>query len=155
MASPSLPLGLDQFAQGVVQYIDTYPAQQHSRIFIPVAFGDLPPTLAMVDTGSPWCILSPEEAHALDLDLVGDFLEDTKNILSGGEVKGKLYRVPVSLEAEEGAGITVMATVFIPVLMPYQEWHYPNFLGLSGFLEKTRFAVDPENNLFYFGAIAS
>jgi hypothetical protein len=32
-------------------------------------------------------------------------------------------------------------------------WDLPNFLGLSGFLERIRFAVDPGSNLFYFGAL--
>jgi len=38
-----------------------------------------------------------------------------------------------------------------PILKSGQAWSYPNFLGLDGFLSRIRFAVDPTENVFYFG----
>lgn len=58
----------------------------------------------------------------------------------------------IGLEAEKGESLTVDATVFVPKLED-QEWRHPNFIGLSGFLERIRFAIDPDNNYFYFGAL--
>jgi len=45
----------------------------------------------------------------------------------------------------------VQATFFIPALLPGESWNFPNFLGLDGFLNRIRFAVDPAENIFYFG----
>src|SRR5687767_9383309 len=55
------------FAQGMVSYWDYEPTQRHSRIVIPVSFGNVA-TSAILDTGSPWCVLSPEEALATGID---------------------------------------------------------------------------------------
>jgi len=44
-------------------------------------------------------------------------------------------------------------TMFIPQLQSGESWLLANFLGLSGFLERVRFAVDPANCMFYLGPI--
>lgn len=154
MPSPNLPLGPDEFAQGVVRYSDVDPSQQQRRMIVPVTFGDTVTTFAIIDTGSPWCVLGPDDAKGLT---VGYRIEEegpqTLWLRGGYKCTGWLYRIPVSLEAEEGTGITIEALVFIPKLDASQEWFVPNFLGLDGFLERIRFAVDPEHNLFYFGAL--
>jgi hypothetical protein len=41
--------------------------------------------------------------------------------------------------------------LFVPEMEPDEVWSYPNFLGLSGFLDRIRFAVDASDNAFYFG----
>lgn len=33
------------------------------------------------------------------------------------------------------------------------DWTGPNFIGYEGLLQRIRFAIDPEANLFYFGRI--
>jgi len=53
----------------------------------------------------------------------------------------------------QGQDLEIEATVFVPTLPPGETWRHPNFIGLSGFLERIRFAVDPEENAFYFGLI--
>ena len=40
---------------------------------------------------------------------------------------------------------------FIPILEPGDVWSHPNFLGLDGFLNHIRFAIDAQENAFYFG----
>jgi len=65
-----------------------------------------------------------------------------------GLIRGTLHRGPIRLHADEGEPLDVDATVFIS-----PDWQGPNFLGYEGFLQRIRFAVDPETNLFYFGRI--
>ena len=65
---------------------------------------------------------------------------------------GKLVRVKIGLRAERGGDdLDVDATVFVPKLRPGVVWPHPNFIGLDGFLNRIRFAVDPSENTFYFG----
>jgi hypothetical protein len=152
MSPASLPLGSDEFVQGMVPYADFDGTQQHTRIIIPVTFGNMTFTTAIVDTGAPWCVLRPEETYGLNVN-VFENLGDETLIIRGGAYTGKLYRMPVSLEADAGAGLTVEAKVFIPILEQGQVYSLPNFVGFEGFLELIRFAVDPGQNLFYFGSL--
>ncbi|NDJ76943.1 MAG: hypothetical protein GYB65_11865 [Chloroflexi bacterium] len=62
--------------------------------------------------------------------------------------------MPISLEAEVGQSVTVEATVFVPRVNAGEPPLPLNFLGLIGFLDQIRFAVDPAHNQFYFGTIA-
>ncbi len=62
--------------------------------------------------------------------------------------QGALYRLPVRIHADEGESLEVEATVFLS-----PDWPGPNFVGYQGLLQRIRFAVDPETNLFYFGQI--
>jgi hypothetical protein len=147
-----LPSG---FVHGVTKYRDDDPSQPHSRILTPVYFDrDPQKVLAVVDTGAPWCILSPDDAAAAGIDYQVEGESGNVMIIRGSTVNGWLcFGIPVHIEAAKGRGITVPSTVFIPELEPGQIWDLPNFLGLSGFLERIRFAVDPGNNMFYFGAL--
>ncbi len=65
-----------------------------------------------------------------------------------GRFGGRLYRGLITLPVDEGEPLDVDATVFIS-----PDWRGPNFLGYEGLLQRIRFAVDPESNLFYFGRI--
>jgi hypothetical protein len=65
-----------------------------------------------------------------------------------GLLRGSLYRVPVRIPADEGDPLDLEATVFFS-----PEWHGPSFIGYEGLLQRIRFAVDPEENLFYFGPL--
>jgi hypothetical protein len=62
-----------------------------------------------------------------------------------------LVQVQIELQAHVGQNLAVPATVFIPELEPGQDWNLPNFIGLTGLLERVRFAVDAPENGFYFG----
>lgn len=143
------------FAQGVTTYRDDDPSQIHSRIIVPVRFNnDSQEVLAVVDTGAPWCILSPSDAVAAAIDYQNEGEWGHSLIIRGSNISGWLCMdIPVHIDAERGTGISVPSTIFIPELELGQIWNLPNFLGLSGFLERIRFAVDPGTNLFYFGAL--
>lgn len=104
------------------------------------------PVLAVVDTAAPWCIFEPGVAAALRRTF-----SPLRNVVLStrlGRFGGTLYRGSITLVAEEGENLDVDSTVFIS-----PDWRGPNFLGYEGFLQRIRFAVDPENNLFYFGRI--
>jgi hypothetical protein len=59
-----------------------------------------------------------------------------------------LYRVPITFPGLLGEALDLQATVFVST-----DWPGGNFLGYQGLLQRIRFAVDPEANLFYFGQI--
>lgn len=72
--------------------------------------------------------------------------------MRGISYRGSLVRATLALQASAGADLAIEATLFVPVLDPGEVWPWPNFLGLDGFLNRIRFAVDPTENVFYFGA---
>jgi hypothetical protein len=126
---------------------DTFP-----RIFIQISIEGIG-TDAFLDTGAPFVVCKPEIAEVLGLDpAVGEPL--TNYILRDLRLSGHLHRMTVILLAEQGDSLPVDATVFVPELTPAQEWgNYPAVIGLTGFLERIRFAVDPSQDQFYFGAL--
>ena len=141
------------FASAMTRYTDHYPGDEKlARIVVPLRLQNVRyQVLAVVDTGTPWCILDPEIAERVHVSQRAEFLfEDTLRI-RGDKFHGKLFRMGMSLQIEQGQGFEVDATVFVPILLAGQLWPYPNFLGLDGFLERIRFAVDPEERAFYFG----
>ncbi|MEM7531741.1 MAG: hypothetical protein AAF639_06180 [Chloroflexota bacterium] len=152
--STHLPLGLDIFVQGAVEYLDHYEDDKTARIVINIYLADdLKPTSFIVDTGAPWCILDPilfeEVAHyaePLEMHVM-------PMSIRGITYQGTLYRLPIRIPAVLGETQEVVATVFIPTLRTGDQWRFPNFIGLDGFLNRIRFAVDPASNLFYFGEL--
>ncbi len=101
----------------------------------------------MVDTAAPWCIFDSE---------VGEMLQEHFEPVSRevslstrlGLFRGSLYRAPLAFPATTGGPFEVESTVFVS-----PNWPGGNFLGYEGLLQRIRFAVDPESNLFYFGQI--
>lgn len=107
-------------------------------------------TQAIVDTGSTWCILNPDIVAIL-----GDVVEETyapteSLIIRGIRYQGRLVRVLIRLPAEVGNDLEVEATAFVPILSAGEVWDVPDFIGLEGFLQRVRFAVDSRENVLYF-----
>jgi hypothetical protein len=100
-----------------------------------------------MDTAAPWCIFEPDVGMTLRRTFV---VVQERVVLSTrlGRFGGALYRGLITLPVDLGEPLDIEATVFLS-----PEWRGPNFLGYEGFLQRIRFAVDPENNLFYFGRI--
>jgi hypothetical protein len=141
-----------EFAIGATHYEDFYPQEWHTaRIVLTVTLANRVTTQAIVDTGAPWCIFAP------------DMVQDNTQIayapgvtlsVRGISYPGKLVRMKIGLMAELGGDdLNVEATVFIPTLPPGVAWSHPNFIGLDGFLNRVRFAVDPSDNVFYFAPV--
>jgi predicted aspartyl protease len=123
-----------------------------NRIFLQISVEGIS-TEAFVDTGSPFVILEPQIAEPLNIDRSQGERIDNFNI-RGDLIKGDLLRMTITILAAEGRNLSVEATVFVPELTPSQEWKdLPTILGLVGFLERIRFAINPTNNHFYFGEI--
>ncbi len=103
-------------------------------------------TSAVLDTGAPYFICNPEVAAQINLsDAIGPKTLDTRL----GKVQGRLYRGTVSFLAQEGNGIEIDATVFVP---DSEQWDkFPSFLGLSDCLDRLCFAIDSSTQSFYFG----
>jgi hypothetical protein len=148
---------LDTFAQGAVKYDDhSHHGSNDSlvRIVLPIYLADeSEPLSAILDTGAPWCVLNPMEIQRIANKAVPLYAPDEPLLIRGIAYFGWLYRVPIRLEALIGQSLTVEATVFVPTLSPKKEWRYPNFIGLDGFLNRIRIALDPERNLFFFGEL--
>ncbi len=73
-------------------------------------------------------------------------------LVRGMRLEGEIIRMGIKLLAVRGENLTVDATAFVPDVEEY--WgDFPAFLGLTGFLERIRFAVDPNTDTFYFGQL--
>jgi hypothetical protein len=150
---PAFPaLFTSGFASGMARYADHYSGQYDTaRIVVHISVGGLPPMEAMVDTGAPWCLLDPGMAELLE-ELIHDAGAQSQQLQTRwGPIEGQLHRVTVSLLAEEGNSLEFETTVLVPTLPPDTAWDRPNFIGLNNFLSRIRFAMDPNENAFYFG----
>jgi hypothetical protein len=47
-----------------------------------------------------------------------------------------------------GRSLEIEATIFVPQLRTGESWPHPNFIGLDGFLNRIRIAIDPDENTF-------
>ena len=126
--------------------------KQYPRIIVTVRIA-YRVTEAVLDTGAPWCVCSPEFRDDLEQHASDKVTIDSLNI-RGTRYDGALYRVPIELVGDNG-GISLEGTVFLPDVSP-EEWpNLPSFIGLSGCLERIRFAIDPSDNTWYFGSLGA
>ncbi|MBW4493144.1 MAG: hypothetical protein KME26_08670 [Oscillatoria princeps RMCB-10] len=73
-------------------------------------------------------------------------------LIRGMRLPGFVVRLNIRLVAREGEDLNVDATVFVPDSEAL--WgDFPSFIGLTGFLERIRFALDPNTDTFYFGSL--
>lgn len=106
---------------------------------------------AIVDTGSPYVVCPPYLAEAMGLQ-PGNALERIPFLIRGHRMVGGLHRLNVHFIAATGDSLVVDATVFVPDADENEVWgDHPAYIGLTGCLERMRFAIDLEHNLFYFG----
>lgn len=133
------------FAVGAVGYNSNPGTGTWSRIIVDIKIGSIE-TTAMVDTAAPYMICQRELAESLGLEYSKNGQTDTVNI-RGTPVEGSLHRIPLSFLAEEGQDVTIETSVFVPrdVELP------TSFVGLASCLESIFFAIDPMNEVFYFG----
>ena len=143
-----LKLNREDFATGITTYYEEGPTRNspQSSPYLNISFpGTLPnPVLALVDTGSPWVVLNSELNDQLGLSAQST---EYKLHTRFGLMTGSIERQAITLLAEEGTTLVVDATLFV-----CNEWTYTNILGYIGFLQRIRFAFDPELRRFYFGA---
>ena len=84
---------------------------------------------AVVDTGAPYAILPPQTARLAGFS--PEFaLRRERMLIRGMRLDGSITRFK-------------------------EFWgNFPAFIGLTGFLERIRFAIDPLTDTFYFGSMA-
>ena len=142
------------FASGVTYYDDYYPGQEGAtRMVVTIVVESVVSVQAIVDTGAPWCILAPGIFPWLGrMPPGGDDPYEVLNV-RGIRYEGRLSMMDISVKADYGESFTVNSTVFVPSLHSGEIWPYPNFIGLDGFLNRIRYAIDPAENAFYFGPI--
>lgn len=148
LASDSQP-----FATGSSRYqFDPLPGSDISaRIMLEVSIGDYK-VPAVLDTGTSYLICSPDLAELLDLD-ANTALQKHTHLIRGTRVPGLLHRIELTLPATEGSSLTLEVTAFVPDRSQSDLGvSFPSFLGFTLCLERTRFAVDPATQTFYFGA---
>jgi hypothetical protein len=127
--------------------------EKSPRIFLQISIDGIN-TTAFLDTGAPYVVCTPEIAETLGLNLAAGVPFNNFNI-RGSLLNGYLHRMMVTLLAEQGESLQVEATVFVPDLIPSQNWeNFPAILGMNGFLERIRFAVDPNQDTFHFGPLS-
>ena len=143
------------FAVGAAKYFyrPATAEENTNRIIIPIVVevDHQILTQAVLDTGAPYAILDPEIARAAGFtdDLA---LDRIKMNIRGQRLAGSLTRLNITLQATEGDDLTIDTTTFIPDSS--SAWGgFPSFLGLAGFLERVRFAIDPNTDTFYFGSL--
>ena len=107
---------------------------------------------AIVDTGAPYCVVSSEIATLLNLDH-SMALETLSLRIRGDIYHGYLHLMTISLDAEIGIELDIQATAFVPNTATGQPLLDLNFLGLSGFLDRLCYAVNPTTNTFYFAGL--
>jgi hypothetical protein len=151
----AFPTG-EPFARGVTGY-DYRPATAHEttpRLVLEVAIEGILAE-AVVDTGGVYLVCHPDIARRLSLT-PAEALSGVQGILLRGTVvHGRLYRLTLTLLADQGEDVMIQTTAFVPEPEEAEHWgDLPCLLGLYGCLERVRFAVDPRAEHFYFGPAA-
>jgi hypothetical protein len=147
----------EDFATGALRYLyqkgtehDVFP-----RIIIPVEINSFPVN-AIVDTGAPFVVCPPELAEVLALVPDKAIEAFPGMVIRGRRFSGYLHEVSIRFRAEAGRDEIVFGTTFVPDEATGIYWGgWPPFIGLTGCLERLRFAVDPNTDTFYFGSLGN
>ncbi len=133
---------------GRARYLsDTRHGPNRLLLAVTCQIAELPVNIpAMLDTAAEWCVLPQELVAALGVHAQP---EDSWVRLDSrlGRFDGFLARIPITLLADEGPDLTVNATCLI-----CPDWPGPMVLGWKGCLERFRFALEPEDETFYFAS---
>lgn len=143
----------EPFANGVATYMyrPVTARETAHRIVVTVEINSFP-TQAYLDTGAVYLICAPQIADVLGL-VYEDRLETQKLHFRGQWYDGGLYRVSFTITADYGEAVEVEVTAFVPRIHPEDEWpiDFICIAGMSGCLERMRFALDPLDEKIYFG----
>ncbi|HXU32325.1 MAG TPA: hypothetical protein VN851_17295 [Thermoanaerobaculia bacterium] len=139
-----------EFTTGSARFHDS--ASNHlepgSKVFVRFRIAHLEHEfLGLLDTGATWSIVDWEIAV-----LAGLRPESGHRIrYSGrwGTIEGSVVTCSFLLPASEGEPLEIQGSVFVST-----DWRAGNFIGYRGLLERIRFALDPQENRFYFGPCA-
>ncbi len=138
------------FATGLARSSDNLPGRvSAAHMVLTIRIGGLITTQAILDTGSPWCILNPDMVAILG-DLVEETYVPTESlVIRRIYYQGRFARVVIRLLVEAGTDLDVEATALVPILSVGAAWDVLDFIGLEGFLQVVHFAVDPREDIRY------
>lgn len=122
-----------------------------TRLFVYVRIGRAQ-TSAVIDTGGAFFVVDPDLATTIGVDR-DDALARERIHIRGLVQRGTIHRLPLTLLAAQGEPLTFEATAFVPELEHGEVWPLPSYLGWQGCLDRIRFAVDPADEVLYFGAV--
>jgi len=123
-----------------------------NRLFVYVRIGEAQCS-AVVDTGGAFLVVDPDLATRIGLDRKAAIAHERIHI-RGFVQRGTIHRLPLTLLATHGEPLTFEATAFVPELEQGETWPLPSYLGWQGCLDRIRFAIDPADEVVYFGAVA-
>ena len=97
--------------------------------------------IALLDTGAELSVAGHEVYQGfLEKDIPLDFSVGKRTINTRfGNFEGLLYRIDIALTADWGEPLTIEGTFLF-----CKDWRGPTVLGFHGFLERIRFAIDPD-----------
>jgi hypothetical protein len=97
--------------------------------------------IALLDTGAEFSVAGRDVYQGfLDENVYLDSPVGKRTINTRlGNFEGDLYRIDVAFTADWGEPLTVEGTFLF-----CEEWTGPTVLGFHGFLERIRFAIDPD-----------
>jgi hypothetical protein len=139
---------LVEWSNGAAGYFPDYPVGHNHILLVGMRcrFGELEEEqLALLDTASKWSFCRKEVADALCLN-EADSLQDIVMSTRLGLIKGFLAKVGIRLVSEFGEDLILKPTFFIS-----SEWDGPNVLGWKTCIESIRLAIDPSQNMLFFG----
>jgi hypothetical protein len=145
----------EPFALGVTGYEYRSATSQETtpRLVLEVAIDGIL-VEAVVDTGGVYLLCNPYIARRLALAPAAALSGVQTILFRGVLVHGRLYRLSLTLLADEGEDLPIQTTAFVPEPDEAEDWgDMPCLLGLYGCLERLRFAVDPHTERFYFGPV--
>jgi hypothetical protein len=122
-----------------------------TRLFVHARVG-MARISAVVDTGGAFFVVDPELATTIGVDR-NDAIARERIHIRGSMLRGTIHRLPLTLLAAKGEPLTFEATAFVPELEHGETWPLPSYLGWQGCLDRIRFAVDPADEVVYFGAV--
>jgi hypothetical protein len=140
-------VNLTQVFSGGVRYYSDYLSEQQLLFVAVPCLVDEQPIIALLDTGSQWCILPAETAAVLGYAGLA-VPSETRFSTRFGILSGRLERIPIRFPAQEGEAVEVEATWFLS-----EDWMGPPVIGWKGCLERLRFALDPSEEWFYFAEL--
>jgi len=97
--------------------------------------------MALLDTGAELSVVGSTIYQAFSYEnLLSDSSPEKRTISTRlGNFEGTLYRVDIGLTADWGKPLLIEGTFLF-----CEDWQGPTVLGFHGFLERIRFAIDPE-----------
>ncbi|MDH3337197.1 MAG: hypothetical protein OER22_01070 [Gammaproteobacteria bacterium] len=121
-------------------------------ISVPCRLGNLEEThFALLDTGSARTIIGGEFVELLEDDFGPELLPEMfiQSRLGGWKVSGPLHELKISLPSLGNLGVDLDVNAQVVAIKDFPSLMV---LGVYGFLESIRFAIEPSNEpMMYFG----